>query len=65
MHIKYDTKSVKEHLKEGFKEEKTNLKTILNEEFGLFKKDSAVIINKKKPKEKSTKNNFQIEWEDK
>ncbi len=64
MHIKYDTKSVKEQLKKDFRDEKTNLKTILNEEFGLFKKDSAVINNKKKPKEKSTKNNFQIEWDD-
>lgn len=63
--IKYDTKSVKEHIKEEFKEEKTNLKTILNEEFGLFKKDSAVIQKKsEKPKVKSTKENFQIEWED-
>lgn len=62
--IKYDTKSVKEHIKEEFKEEKTNLKTILNEEFGLFKKDSAVIKKKnEKPKVKSTKENFQIEWE--
>jgi len=62
--IKYDTKSVKEHIKEGFQEEKLNIKTILNEEFGLFKKDSAVIKNKTKPKKKSSKENFQIEWED-
>ncbi len=64
MKIRYDGKSVKEQLKEDFKEEKTNMKTILNEEFGLFKKDSAVIKNKEKEEEKSTKENFQIEWED-
>ena len=62
--IKYDSKSVKEHIKEDLKAEKNNLKGILNEEFGLFKKDTAVINAKKKPKPKSTKKNFKIEWED-
>ncbi len=62
--IKYDTKSVKEHIKEEFQEEKLNIKTILNEEFGLFKKDSAVINNKTNPEKKSSKESFKIEWED-
>lgn len=62
--IKYDTKSVKEHIKEEFQEEKLNIKTILNEEFGLFEKDSAVINNKTNPGKKSSKENFKIEWDD-
>ena len=62
--FRYDGGGVKEHIKEEFKEEKLELKTILNEEFGLFKKDSAVIKQKNKPKEKSTKKNFKIEWDD-
>lgn len=64
INIKYDSKGVKEHIKEEFEAEKTSLKTLLNEEFGLFKKDSAVIKNKNKPKETSTKKQFQIEWDD-
>jgi len=62
--VKYDGKSVKAHIKEGIREEKNELKNILNEEFGLFKNDSAVIKAKKKAKNKSTKNNFQIEWDE-
>lgn len=64
MKIKYDTKGVKEKIKENIQDEKINMKTILNEEFGLFKKDSAVIENKKKTKPKSTKQNFKVEWDD-
>ena len=64
MKIKYDTKSVKEHLKEDIKEEKVTIKTLFNEEFGLFKNDSSVIKRKSKVKKESTKKNFQIEWDD-
>ena len=62
MKIKYDRKELGNHIKENIKKEKTNLKTILNEEFGIFKKDSAVIKSKQKKKKKSTKENFKIEW---
>ncbi len=63
--IKYDTKGVKQHIKEEFKKEKTNLKKILNKEFGWFKKDSAVVQSKKKaPPKKTTKEQFKIEWDD-
>jgi len=62
MKVKYDRKELGKHLKENLKKEKTNLKTILNEEFGIFKKDSAVIKQKQKKKKKSTKENFKIEW---
>lgn len=65
--IRYDTKKVKENIKEAVKEEKMNLKNILNEEFGLFKKDSAMIIAKKKKEEEEKlkkKKKVQIKWEE-
>ncbi|MGB0888481.1 MAG: AsmA-like C-terminal region-containing protein [Vicingaceae bacterium] len=57
--IKYDTKGLKESFKEDIKKEKSNLKNILNKEFGWFKKDS-VIKNESKPKD----NGLEIEWEE-
>lgn len=60
--FRYDTKSVKAHIKQGFIEEKQNMKSLLKEEFGLFKNDTSIEV---KPQEtKSTKEQFQIEWED-
>jgi hypothetical protein len=38
--IKYDRKGLKEKVKSDLKQEKQNLKLLLREEFGLFKKDS-------------------------
>jgi len=38
--IKYDRKGMKEKIKNDIKEEKQNLRQVLKEEFGLFKKDS-------------------------
>ena len=49
---KYDTKGVKAKIAVGFIKEKQNLKTILNDEFGWFKKDTSV-INKKEKDNKS------------
>ncbi|MCK5823236.1 MAG: hypothetical protein KAG95_04475 [Bacteroidales bacterium] len=62
--VKYDTKRVKKQIKKRFTQEKKVLKTILNEEFGLFKKDTSVIFNKtnKKEKKKTSKQPFIIEW---
>jgi hypothetical protein len=57
--IKYDSKSAIQNVKQDLKVEKQNLKTILKEEFGLFKKDST-LGNKKK--EEDTK--FTIKWEE-
>ncbi len=56
--ITYDTKGLKESWKEDIKKEKATLKTILNKEFGWFKKDST--LQKEKPKD----DGFQIEWEE-
>jgi hypothetical protein len=57
--IKYDTKSAIQNIKLNIKEEKNTLKTILKEEFGLFKKDSTI---KNKAKKEDPK--FKIKWEE-
>jgi hypothetical protein len=57
--IAYDRKGLKQNIKENMKEEKQNLKSLLNEEFGWFKKDSTIIHKKKKENGK-----FEIEWEE-
>ncbi len=61
--ISYDTKMVKEHIKENLKVEKENLKTILNEEFGWFKNDTT-LAKKKQKKEELKKPQFMIEWDE-
>ena len=57
--IKYDSKSAIKNVQQDLKVEKQTLKTILKEEFGLFKKDST--LNHKTPKE-DTK--FIIKWDE-
>lgn len=57
--IKYDSKSAIQNVKQDLKVEKQTLKTILKEEFGLFKKDST--LNNKTPKG-DTK--FIIKWDE-
>jgi hypothetical protein len=56
-----DKKAMQEKIKQDLKNEKQNLKQILNEEFGLFKKDSTI---KKVKTDTQTNNTFQIEWDD-
>ncbi len=60
--IKYDTKGAIANVKQDLKVEKQTLKKILNEEFGLFKKDSTLQNTNKMRKEESTK--FTIKWEE-
>jgi len=55
--IKYDSKSAVQNVKQDLKVEKQTLKTILKEEFGLFKKDST--LNTKTQKEDPK---FNIKW---
>ncbi len=43
--IKYDRKAMKQKIKQDLKDEKKSLKRMLNEEFGLFKKDSTLKNN--------------------
>jgi hypothetical protein len=56
--ISYDTKGLKESWAEDLKKEKQTLKTILNKEFGWFKKDTT--LKKEEPKD----DGFLIEWEE-
>jgi hypothetical protein len=56
--IKYDSKSAIQNVKNDLKVEKQTLKTILKDEFGLFKKDSTL---KQSPKEDPK---FNIKWEE-
>jgi hypothetical protein len=60
--IKYDSKSAIQNVKQDLKVEKQTMKTILKEEFGLFKKDTTLKINNKNPKEDVTK--FLINWDE-
>jgi hypothetical protein len=48
--ISYDSKGAKEKIKSDVKEEKRLLKKLLNQEFGLFKKDTT--LNSDKPEKK-------------
>lgn len=50
--ISYDRKAMKQKIREDIKEEKNNLKKILNEEFGWFKKDSLKKEDNKKQDQK-------------
>lgn len=53
----YDTKGFKQKIQQDIADEKKNLKTILKEEFGLFKRDTTLKTpDKKKPKE------IGVEW---
>lgn len=52
----YDRKGTQEKIKTDIVKEKQNLKGILKEEFGLFKKDTAAVEKKKKKEE------LQIDW---
>lgn len=65
--IRYDTKTMKESIKESAKDEKNNLKNILHEEFGLFKKDSAMSAIKKKNEDdekQKKKKRVKIQWDE-
>lgn len=60
--IKYDSKSALQNVKQDLKVEKQNLKSILRDEFGLFKKDST--LNKKESVKKEDQTKFKINWEE-
>jgi len=57
--IKYDRKAMKQKIKQDLKDEKKSLKRLLNEEFGLFKKDTT--LNKKENTKKQDQN-FKIDF---
>lgn len=59
--VRYDRKQARDARKESMKNERNELKKILNEEFGWFKKDSALnsVSNTKKNEQE-----FKVEFED-
>jgi hypothetical protein len=57
--VGYDMKAAGTLVNDNIKKEKQTLKTILNEEYGLYKQDSTV--NQKKPDKKTR---FRITWDD-
>jgi hypothetical protein len=57
--IKYDTKEAVQQFKQNIKTEKQTVKGLLKEEFGLFKKDTALKARPKKQEQK-----LKIEWEE-
>jgi hypothetical protein len=57
--VGYDVKAAGTEVKNNFKKEKQTLKTILNQEYGLYKNDSTA---NQKPAEK--KQRFKITWDD-
>ncbi len=56
--IKYDSKSAVQNVKKDLKVEKQTLKTVLKEEFGLFKKDSTLTTKKQKAEDSKLKINW-------
>lgn len=56
-----DKEKLKEEVKENIRKEKKELKEVLNEEFGWFKKDTTLHKDKES---KQTQTEFIIEWED-
>jgi hypothetical protein len=57
--ISYDSKQTVAQMKESLKKQKTELKTILKEEFGFYKNDSTLKTNKT-----AGKSNFRVKWDD-
>jgi hypothetical protein len=59
--IRYDSKSAVQNVKQDLKVEKQNLKGILKEEFGMFKKDSTLTKENVKKEDQAK---FKINWEE-
>jgi hypothetical protein len=59
----YDKKGMFQKIKEDIKKERHNLKEMLNEEFGWFKKDST--LGKNVPNEETkTKEKIKVKWDE-
>jgi hypothetical protein len=62
--ISYDSKGMQQKFREDLKNEKKSMKQIFKEEFGMFKKDTSLIQDKKVPTKKtSTKKKVLIEFD--
>lgn len=58
--VKYDAKQLRKNITKSFSKEKETTKSILKEEFGLFKNDSTI---KPLPQKKRKRNPFQVEYD--
>lgn len=58
--VSYDTRQATQNMIQNLKKEKKQVKSILNKEFGLFKKDTLTF----RSDTGAAKNNFVIEWDD-
>lgn len=58
--VRFDRKEIKQQLKEEVHQQKQEVKSLLREEFGLFKSDTTL---NQQPKKK-TQGNFAIEWDE-
>ncbi|MBI2270105.1 MAG: AsmA-like C-terminal region-containing protein [Bacteroidetes bacterium] len=61
--IKYDKRGMFQKIKDDIKKQKQNLKDLLREEFGWFKKDSTKVKDQKEEKKREDK--FNIKWDEK
>ena len=59
--IKFDRPEIKQQLRTEVQQQKQEVKQILKKEFGLFKKDTTVKVEEKKPQQSS---GFVIDWDD-
>jgi hypothetical protein len=57
--IRYDSRKAVDVIKEGLTKQKKELKTIMNQEFGWFKKDTTITKARTEPK-----NKVKVEWDD-
>jgi len=57
--VGYDVRAAGTVVKDNFKKDKQSIKTILNEEYGWYKKDSTL-----KPRPEEKKPRFKIKWDD-
>jgi hypothetical protein len=55
--VSYDMKAAGNQIREDIKNEKKVFKTIINEEYGLYKSDTSL------PKKQSSRRKFRIAWE--
>jgi len=66
--ISYDKKGLVKKIKNDIKQEKGNLKKLLNDEWGWFKKDSTVIKAKREKAKEATMPSggtpLKIKWDD-
>ena len=56
-----DKEAMKEKINSDIKKEKENMKSILNKEFGLFKKDTSLLKEKANPNQNKK---IKVEWDD-